>query len=91
VSRARFVFHKNIFFFCLIFSKLKNELGNYHGRTGRTELGGRKEICQTFRFVPALSKKNLPEKLSEIVIDGGGGGGRGITKNSYWIAYFPQN
>ena len=55
--------------------------------------GGGKKFARLFRIVPELS--NFPEKLSKIVVDGGGGGGGGgggvITKNSYLIAYFPQN
>jgi hypothetical protein len=51
-----------------------------HGRTGRKKLGGRKEICPTFSDCALVVKKNFPEKLSKIVVDGGGGV---ITKNSY--------
>jgi hypothetical protein len=53
---------------------------------GVHKLGGGKKFARLFRIVP--------EKLSKIVVDGGGGGGGGegvITKNSYEIAYFPQN
>ena len=45
-----------------------------------TRLGGRKEICPTFSDCARVVKKNFPEKLSKIVVDGGG---RVITKNSY--------
>jgi hypothetical protein len=51
-----------------------------HRRTGRKKLGGRKEICPTFSDCARVVKKNFPEKLSKIVVDGGGGV---ITKNSY--------
>ena len=51
-----------------------------HGRTGRKTLGGRKEICPTFFDCVRVVKKNFQEKLSKIVVDGGGGV---ITKNSY--------
>jgi hypothetical protein len=44
-----------------------------HGRTGRKKLGGRKEICPTFSDCARVVKKKFPEKLSEIVVDGGGG------------------
>jgi hypothetical protein len=47
---------------------------------GVHKLGGGKKFARLFRIVP--------EKLSKIVVDGGGGV---ITKNSYEIAYFPQN
>jgi hypothetical protein len=50
--------------------------------------GGRKEICPTLSDCARVVKKNFPEKLSKIVVDGGGGV---ITKISYQIAYFPQN
>jgi hypothetical protein len=60
---------------------------------GVHKLGGGKKFARLFRIVP--------EKLSKIVVDGGGGGGGWgggggggggvITKNSYEIAYFPQN
>jgi hypothetical protein len=61
---------------------------NVHGRTGRKKLGGgRKEICPTFSDSALVVKKNFPEKLSKIVVDEAGRGGRGrggaITKNSY--------
>ena len=52
-----------------------------HGRTGRKKLGGRKEICPTFSDCSRVVKKNFPEKLSKIVVDGRGEGI--ITKNSY--------
>jgi hypothetical protein len=52
----------------------------FHGRTGRKKLGGRKEICPTFSDCALVVKKNFQEKLSKIVVDGGGGV---ITKNSY--------
>ena len=42
-----------------------------HGRTGRKKLGGRKEICPTFSDCARVVKKNFPEKLSKIVVDGG--------------------
>jgi hypothetical protein len=45
-----------------------------HGRTGRKKLGGRKEISQTFSDCAHVVKKNFPDKLSKIVVDGGGGG-----------------
>ena len=51
-----------------------------HGRTGRKKLGGRKEICPTFSDCVRVVKKKFPEKLSKIVVNGGGGV---ITKNSY--------
>ena len=44
-----------------------------HGRTGRKRTG-RKEICPTFSDCARVVKKNFPEKLSKIVVDGGGGG-----------------
>ena len=47
-----------------------------HGRTGRKKLGGRKEICPIFSDCVQVVKKNFPEKLSKIVVDEGGGGGR---------------
>jgi hypothetical protein len=65
---------------------MTNEIKN---RTGRKKLGGGeggKKFARLFRIVPALSKKNFPEKLSKIVVDGEGEGEgeRGvITKNSY--------
>ena len=40
----------------------------------RKILGGRKEICPTFSDCARVVKKNFPEKLSKIVVDGGGGG-----------------
>jgi hypothetical protein len=43
-----------------------------HGRTGRKKLGRRKEICPTFSDCARVVKKNFPEKLSKIVVDGGG-------------------
>jgi hypothetical protein len=43
-----------------------------HGRTGRKKLGGRKEICLTFSDCARVVKKNFPEKLSKIVVNGGG-------------------
>jgi hypothetical protein len=46
-----------------------------HGRTGRKTFGGRKEICPTFLDCARVVKKNIPEKLSKIVVDGGGGEG----------------
>ena len=46
---------------------------------GKEKLGGRKEICPTFSDCALVVKKNFPEKLSKIVVDGGGV----ITKNSY--------
>jgi hypothetical protein len=46
----------------------------FHGRTGRNKLGGRKEICSTFSDCARGAKKNFPDKLSKIVVDGGGGG-----------------
>jgi hypothetical protein len=54
---------------------------NFHGRMGRKKLGGRKEICPTFSDCARVVKKNFPEKLSKIVVDGGVGGV--ITKNPY--------
>jgi hypothetical protein len=42
-------------------------------REGKT-LGGRKEICPTFSDCARVVKENFPEKLSKIVVDGGGGG-----------------
>jgi hypothetical protein len=54
--------------------------GGLHGRTGRKKLGGRKEICPTFSDCALVVKKNFKEKLSKIVVDGGGGV---ITRNSY--------
>ena len=62
-----------------------------HGRTGRKKLGGRKEICPPFsdcaRVVKKIFRRNFPKLLST----GGGGEGGVITKNSYYIAYFPQS
>jgi hypothetical protein len=43
-----------------------------HGRTGRKKLGGRKEICPTFSDCARVVKKKFPQKLSKIVVDGGG-------------------
>ena len=40
---------------------------------GRKKLGARKEICPAFSDCARIVKKNLPEKLSKIVVDGGGG------------------
>ena len=51
--------------------------------------GAERNLPDFFGLCPSCQKK-FPEKLSEIVVDGGGGGGV-IPKNSYWIAYFPQN
>jgi hypothetical protein len=45
-----------------------------HGCTGRKKLGGRKEIFPTFSDCARIVKKNFQEKLSKIVVDGGGGG-----------------
>jgi hypothetical protein len=50
-----------------------------HGRTGRKKLGGRKEICPTFSDCARVVKKNFPEKLSKIVVDGGAG----VVKSDY--------
>ena len=36
-------------------------------------LGGRKEICPTFSDCAHVVKKNFPEKLYKIVVDGDGG------------------
>jgi hypothetical protein len=46
--------------------------GQRHGRTGREKIRGRKEICPTFSDCARVVKKNFPEKLSKIVVDGGG-------------------
>ena len=56
-------------------------LYSVHGRTGRKKLGGRKEICPTFSDCARVVKNIFPEKLSKIVIDGGGEGVS--TNNSY--------
>jgi hypothetical protein len=45
-------------------------------------LRGRKEICPTFSDCARVVKKKFPEKLSKIVVDGGGVEGV-TTKNSY--------
>ena len=51
-----------------------------HGRTGRKKLGGGAERnLPDFFGLCAHCQKNFQEKLSEIVVDGGGV----ITKNSY--------
>jgi hypothetical protein len=50
----------------------ENTFQQNHGRTGRKKLGGRKEICPTFPDCARVVKKNFPEKLSKIVVDGGG-------------------
>ena len=62
-----------------------------HGRTGRKRLGGAERNLPDFFGLCPRCQKNFPEKLSKIVVDGVGGGGGVITKNSYQIAYFPQN
>ena len=48
------------------------KMSHAHRRTGRKKLGGRKEICPTFSDCALVVKKNFPEKLSKIVVDGGG-------------------
>jgi hypothetical protein len=45
-----------------------------HGRTGRKQLGGRKEICPTFSDCARVVKKKFQEKLSKILSTGGGDG-----------------
>jgi hypothetical protein len=34
-----------------------------HGRTGRKKLGGRKQICQTFRILPDKCQKIFPDRI----------------------------
>jgi hypothetical protein len=60
-----------------------------HGRTGRKKLGGRKEICPTFSDCARVVKKNFPEKLSKIVVDGGVGGGRSDYEKFLLDSIFP--
>ena len=59
-----------------IFASFNNEKLPYTKTMGVREgkkLGGRKEICPTFSDCARVVKKNFPEKLSKIVVDGGGG------------------
>ena len=53
---------------------IKEKVALRHGRTERKKLAGRKEICPTFSDCARVVKKNFPEKLSKIVVDGEGGG-----------------
>ena len=34
-----------------------------HGRTGRKKLGGRKQICPTFRILPDKCQKIFPKRI----------------------------
>jgi hypothetical protein len=43
----------------------------YHGRTGRKKLGGAELNLPDFSDCALGVKKNFPEKLSKIVVDGG--------------------
>ena len=56
-----------------------------HGRTGRKKLGGTERNLPDFFGLCARCQKNFPEKLSEIVVDGGGGGGRSDYEKFLYI------
>jgi hypothetical protein len=62
---------KHIAFVVVLFESPSKALFSM-GRTGRKKLGGRKEICPTFSDCARVVKKYFPEKLSKIVVDGGG-------------------
>ena len=49
LSRANFYLMKNVAY--------------SHGRTGRKKLGGRKQICPTFRILPDKCQKIFPERI----------------------------
>ena len=56
---------------------------------GKEKLGGRKEICPTFSDCARVVKKNFAEKLSKIVVNGGGGGERSDYKKFLLDRIFP--
>jgi hypothetical protein len=62
----------------IFFAHMRENATPYHGRTGRKKIGGRKEICPSFSHFARVVKKNFPEKLPKIVVNGDV-----VTKNSY--------
>jgi hypothetical protein len=65
-----------------------SQFAYHHIRTyGKEKIRGRKEICPTFSDCAELSKKFSAETFQNCCRRGGGI----ITKNFYYIAYFPQN
>ena len=56
----------------------------------KDKIRGRKEICPTFSDCARVVKKHFPEKLSKIVVDGGGGVGRSDYEKVLLDSIFPR-